>query len=124
VVAALITRSAIRRWAAAILGGRMPGIEPFLPTQARVVEPQVTPSAILGMHGRSGTMCQALEDRSAYAVESRSSTGLAIRLAPATCPAAQASLMFAWRCLLLSSVLKVGGEAQMPMWMRIAKGVG
>jgi len=77
VVAALDhERSAIRRWAAAILGGSgMPeAIEPLckvvLPTQARsCVEPQVTPSAILGCTGErddvpsGGSLEAAVESR-------------------------------------------------------------
>jgi len=62
-------RSAIRRWAAAILGGSgMQAIEPLCKTSFRRKRDRCR-SPPLGDARASGTMCQALEDRSAYAVE-------------------------------------------------------
>jgi len=129
VVAALVTSGAIRRWAAAILGGSgMPeAIEPLCKvlSDASAIVRRTAGDALsdLGMHGRA--MCQALEDRSKLmrwrAARFLNEVGDQAAVEPAVAARKQDV-----RVEMLAAIerIEVGGGAQMPMWMRIAKGVG
>jgi hypothetical protein len=137
VVAALDhERSAIRRWAAAILGGSgMPeAIEPLCKvvlSDASAIVRRTAGDALsdLGDARASGTMCQALEDRSKLmrwrAARFLNEVGDQAAVEPLQ-RAQQHESEFDVRVEMLAAIERIegGGKAQMPMWMRIAKGVG
>lgn len=127
-------RSAIRRWAAAILGGSgMPeAVEPLalvVLSDTSVVVRRTAGDALsdLGDARAIGTMCQALEDRSKLvrwrAARFLNEVGDETAVEPLR-RAQQREGEFDVRVEMLAAMERIegGGEAQMPMWMRIAKG--
>lgn len=128
-------RSAIRRWAAAILGGSgMPeAVEPLcrvVLSDSSVVVRRTAGDALsdLGDAQAIATMCQALEDRSKLvrwrAARFLNEVGDETAVEPLR-RAAERESEFDVRVEILAATERIegGGEAQMPMWMRIAKGV-
>ena len=129
-------RSAIRRWAAAILGGSgMPeAVAPLCKvvlgdSSALVRRTAGDALSDIGDARASGTMCQALEDRSKLvrwrAARFLNEVGDQTALEPLQ-RAEQHESEFDVRVEMLAASDRIqgGGKAQMPMWMRIAKGVG
>ena len=129
-------RSAIRRWAAAILGssGMPEAIEALCKvvlgdSSALVRRTAGDALSDIGDARASATMCQALQDRSKLmrwrAARFLNEVGDQTALEPLQ-RAEQHEREFDVRVEMLAAIERIhgGGKAQMPMWMRIAKGVG
>jgi hypothetical protein len=127
-------RSAIRRWAAAILGasGMPEAIEPLshvVHSDGSVVVRRTAGDALsdLGDVRAIEPMCQALEDRSKLvrwrAARFLNEIGDQTAVAPLRC-AAEHEGEFDVRMEMVAAIERIegGGKAQMPMWMRIAHG--
>lgn len=129
-------RNAIRRWAAAILGGSgmSEAIEPLCQVvlgDSSAIVRRTAGDALsdLGDARAIRTMCQVLEDSSKLvrwrAARFLNEVGDETAVA-ALRHATERESEFDVRVEMLAAIERIedGGEAQMPMWMRIAKGVG
>lgn len=128
-------RHTIRRWAAAILGSsRMPeAVEPLcrvVLSDSSAIVRRTAGDALsdLGDARAIETMCKTLEDNSKLvrwrAARFLNEVGDQTTVEPLR-RAAERESEFDVRVEMLAAIERIqgGGEAQMPMWMRIAKGV-